>query len=176
MGARNIILVGMPGSGKSTVGVLLAKRTTRRFVDTDILIQLREHRSLQEIMNAEGYMRLREIEAEVISAFQGEGCVVATGGSAPYCPRAMATLQRGGVVVFLKVSVPTLRGRITDYETRGIAKPRDQSFDELFAERQALYIKYADITIDCDALKQDETCQAVLEELREGQAQFTPES
>jgi shikimate kinase len=162
----NLVLIGMPGSGKSTLGVILAKRTSHDFVDTDLLIQSVEHRSLQDIMDQEGYLRLREIEARVLQGLNVENHVVSTGGSAVYSDAAMQHLRKTGTCIYLDVSVETLRKRITDYETRGIAKRPDQSFADLFEERTQLYRKYADVVIKGDSLNQDQVCDAIMAQLR----------
>lgn len=161
----NIVLIGMPGSGKSTVGIILAKRTSHDYIDTDVLIQSVEHRSLQDILDKEGYMRLREIEARVLQGISVENHVISTGGSAVYSDAAMQHLRKQGICIYLDVSVDTLRKRITDYETRGIAKRPDQSFADLFEERTLLYRKYADFTINGDSLSQDAVCDAIIERL-----------
>lgn len=167
MPKSNIVLIGMPGSGKSTIGVLLAKRTSHDFIDTDLLIQSAEQRSLQDILDRDGYLQLRDIEARVLQALHVENHVISTGGSAVYSDTAMQHLKKTGICVYLHVSVDTLRQRITDYETRGIAKRPDQSFDDLFAERTRLYCQYADITIQGDGLNQEQVCAAVLDALRD---------
>lgn len=161
----NLVLIGMPGSGKSTIGVILAKRTSHDFIDTDVVIQSVQGRSLQDILDSEGYMRLREIESEVLQSLDVKNHVISTGGSAVYSDAAMQHLKEDGVMIYLDVSLDTLRSRITDYETRGIAKRPDQSFDELFLERTLLYRKYADITIAGDGLNQDQVCERILSEL-----------
>jgi shikimate kinase len=161
----NLVLIGMPGSGKSTVGVVLAKRTSHDFVDTDVVIQSVEHRSLQQIMDTEGYMRLREIEARVLQTLELENHIISTGGSAVYSDEAMLHLKKTGTVIYLDVSLDTLRSRITDYETRGIAKRPEQSFDELFEERTRLYRKYADLTVKGDGMSQDDVCNHIIEAL-----------
>ena len=158
----NLVLIGMPGSGKSTVGIILAKRTARDFVDTDLLIQTSRQRSLQQIMDSEGYIALREIEAKVILRLNVHNHVIATGGSAVYSTAAMACLKHDGMCIFLDVAAEILRARISDYETRGIARRPEQSFTQLFAERRDLYLKYADLTIDCGRLNQDEVCDAII--------------
>jgi shikimate kinase len=159
--ASNLILIGMPGAGKSTVGILLAKRLSMDFVDTDILIQLRENRSLQSIVDFDGYELLRRIEEEVILSFTATNHVIATGGSAVYSAEAMEHLKTGGRVIFLNVSLVTLRARVQDYETRGLAKPFDQTLEELFTERLKLYRRFADISIDCDPLTHEKVCLAI---------------
>lgn len=161
----NIVLIGMPGSGKSTIGVILAKRTSHDFVDTDVVIQSVEHRSLQDILDKEGYLALREVEARVLQSLRLENHVISTGGSAVYSDAAMQHLKQNGTCIYLDVSVATLRSRITDYETRGIAKRPDQSFADLFEERTQLYRKYADITITADVLNQDAVCDAIMLQL-----------
>lgn len=161
----NLVLIGMPGSGKSTIGVILAKRSSHDFLDTDLLIQSVEHRSLQDILDKEGYLRLREIEARVLQGINVQNHVISTGGSAVYSDAAMQHLKRNGTCIYLDVSVDTLRSRITDYETRGIAKRPDQSFADLFEERTQLYRKYADITIRGDGMNQDAVCDAILAQL-----------
>ncbi|HHX82845.1 MAG TPA: shikimate kinase [Pseudomonadaceae bacterium] len=170
MSKSNIVLIGMPGSGKSTIGVLLAKRTSHDFVDTDLLIQSAEHRSLQDILDRDGYLQLRETEARVLKTLHVENHVISTGGSAVYSDAAMQHLKQAGVCVYLHVSVDTLRQRITDYETRGIAKRPEQSFDDLFAERTKLYRQYADITIQGDGLNQEQVCAAIIDALRDSAA------
>lgn len=161
----NIVLIGMPGSGKSTVGVILAKLTSRDFVDGDVLIQISQDRSLQDIVDTEGHMTLRRIEEEVLVALHCLNHVIATGGSAAYSHAAMTHLKSNGVVIFLDVDLPTLESRIHDFDTRGLAKRPDQTFTDLFEERFALYTKYADITIQCADLTQEEVCDRIVMEL-----------
>lgn len=159
----NIILIGMPGSGKSTVGVVLAKCASMAFVDTDILIQCSTGRSLQDIVDRDGHMALRTIEEKVLLDLRCRHHVIATGGSAVYSRAAMEHLKSDGLAVFLEVDLATLRSRIHDYETRGLAKRPDQSFEELFAERSSLYADYADLTLHCSGLSVAEVCSAILE-------------
>jgi shikimate kinase len=161
----NLVLIGMPGSGKSTVGVILAKRASHDFIDTDLVIQSVEHRSLQAIMDKEGYMKLREIEARVLQTLNVENHIISTGGSAVYSDAAMQHLRKNGTTVYLDVSLDTLRSRITDYETRGIAKRPDQSFDDLFLERTRLYTQYADLIVKGDGMTQDAVCDHIMAEL-----------
>jgi shikimate kinase len=158
----NIVLIGMPGAGKSTVGVILAKRTSRHFVDTDLLIQVRQKRTLQDILDRDGHQFLRQVEEEVLLELAVHDSVIATGGSAVYGDRGMAHLKSDGVVVFLQVDLPVLEFRVNDYATRGIAKRPEQDFADLFLERTILYEKYADFTIKSDDLTHEEVCGQIM--------------
>ena len=164
----NIVLIGMPGSGKSTVGVILAKLTSRDFIDTDVLIQISQGRLLQNIVDTEGYMTLRRIEEDILLGLNCHHHVIATGGSAVYSHAAMEHLKSNGIVVFLDVDLPTLESRIRDFDTRGLAKRPDQSFSDLFKERIILYRKYADVTIDCADLSQEEVCAQIIKRVKTG--------
>jgi len=159
----NIILIGMPGAGKSTLGVQLAKDSARDFVDTDVLIQLREHKTLQQIIDDSDYLHLRAIEEVVLLGLDCDNHIIATGGSAVYSSAGMAHLASLGQIVFLDTDLSELRQRIDNYETRGITRRPDQSFAELFRERQALYQQFADITVDCNSSSQ----QAILVQLQQ---------
>lgn len=165
-GKSNIILIGMPGSGKSTVGVILAKMIRKRYLDTDILLQNIAKRSLQDIVDQDGHMALRAIEQKVLLHVKCKNHVVATGGSAAYSDPAMTHLKNNGIVVFLHASLAALRQRIHNYNTRGLAKRPDQSFQDLFDERLALYEKYADITIKSSNLTQDQVCEAIAAQVK----------
>lgn len=158
----NLILIGMPGAGKSTVGVILAKLTSRDFVDTDVLIQTSQGRALQDIVDTDGYEALRNIEEEVLLGLSVRNCVIATGGSAVYSDSAMTHLRSSGLVIFLDVDMPTLESRIHDYRTRGLAKRADQNFSDMFHERLTLYTQYADITITCAGLSHEEVCSQII--------------
>jgi shikimate kinase len=155
----------MPGAGKSTVGVILAKQTSRGFIDTDVLIQTSHGRTLQHIVDNDGYAALRKIEEDILTGLSLQNHVIATGGSAAYSDRAMTHLKSDGVTIFLDVDRATLESRIPDFSTRGIAKRPDQSFDELFDERHVLYTKYADLTIKCAGLNQEDVCTRIIQEL-----------
>ncbi len=155
----------MPGAGKSTVGVHLAKYVAKDFLDSDISIQLREERTLQEIIDAEGFMRLREIEEEVLLSLNYTNHVISTGGSAVYSEKAMTYLRKDGVIVFLDVTLDTIRKRVRDFDTRGIAKQDDQTFEDLFQERFELYSKFSDLRINCKELTQEQITWTIKEEL-----------
>ena len=158
----NIILIGMPGSGKSTVGVILAKMMTRPYLDTDILIQLVTNCSLQDIVDSKGHMALRKIEEDVLLDISCQNHIIATGGSAAYSDPAMMHLKQNGLIVFLDADLDTLKSRIKNYETRGLAKRPDQSFMDLFTERHELYNKYADITIPSNDSSQEEVAEMII--------------
>ena len=161
----NVVLIGMPGSGKSTVGVILAKQTRRDFVDTDVMIQTLQERTLQDIVDREGPMALRSIEEGVLLGLSLRNHVIATGGSAVYSDRAMNHLRSDGIVVFLDADLPTLEARVQDFGTRGLAKRPGQSFVELYEERLPLYRKHAEITVKCGVLTHEEVAAKVAGEL-----------
>lgn len=165
--ATNVILIGMPGSGKSTVGVLLAKQLGLGFVDTDLLIQEQAGRTLQHIVDNEGYQALRRIEEQVLLDLNVDHKVISTGGSAVYSDAAMQHLKANGVVVFLDIPLKLVIERIGDHSMRGISRRPDQSLADLFEERHRLYQRYADLAIDGQGRTQDEVCQAVVRSLPE---------
>lgn len=158
----NIVLIGMPGSGKSTVGIILAKLTSRDFVDTDILIQIAKGRPLQDIVDQSGYMALREMEENILLSLNYRNYVIATGGSAAYSHAAMLHLKKNGTIIFLNVDLPTLESRIYNFSTRGLAKRPEQSLADLFKERYELYTTYADVIVDCNRLNQEEVCERII--------------
>lgn len=143
-----VSLVGMPGVGKSTVGVILAKLLGMEFTDTDIAIQARERRTLQDILVGDGHLRLREIEESVLLDIPLKGRVLATGGSVIYSAAAMARLTRAGPVVYLRADVATLKERVAANPERGIASDPGQTFEDIFTERTPLYERYASHTVD----------------------------
>ena len=147
---HNIILIGMPGAGKSTIGVLLAKHLAYGFVDTDVCIQQREGMALQAILEAQGYEALRRIEEEALMRLRAKQHVIATGGSAVYSDRAMKHLGRLGPRVFLDVSLATVKARVSDVDTRGIACPPGYALADVYRERAPLYRAWADVTVSCD--------------------------
>lgn len=163
----NLVLIGMPGAGKSTVGVILAKQTARAFVDTDVLIQTSQGRSLQAIVDRDGYTALRKTEEDTLLGLSIHNHVIATGGSAVYSERAMNRLKSDGILIFLDVGLAILLARVRDFSTRGLARRPEQSFTELFDERLALYMKHADIVIKCDGMTQEQVCERIIEAVRE---------
>jgi shikimate kinase len=161
----NIVLIGMAGAGKSTVGVLLAKAMSRSFIDTDLVIQAAEGRRLQDILDADGVEAFRRIEEKHILALAARGAIIATGGSVVYSARAMAHLRSDGTVVYLYLPTNALEARVTNLGSRGIAMAPGQTFAEVYNERRPLYERYADITIDCMGLSHEDVVQRVIAEL-----------
>ncbi len=153
----------MPGAGKSTTGIILAKNISLGFLDTDILIQINRAKPLQQILDERGHLYLREIEEDEILKINIANNVIATGGSVAYSERAMKHLQEISHVVFLEVSYEELTRRISNFESRGIAKTAEQSFQELFEERQKLYKKYADYTLKAEGCSQEEIALNIAE-------------
>lgn len=166
MARSNIVLIGMPGCGKSTVGVILAKAMSYDFLDTDLLIQSSLHRSLQDIVDRDGHLALRRFEEDALLSLDLENHVVATGGSAVYSERAMTHLASIGTVIFLDVDLASLQQRIHNFGTRGLAKRPEQSLADLFAEREALYRSVAEITVNCSELTQEDVCSRIITETR----------
>lgn len=162
---NTISLIGMPGAGKSTVGVILAKLIGLRFVDTDLDIQVRENATLQEILERQSHLRLREIEQEVLLQVVLDRALISTGGSVVYSEPAMARLKAAGPVVYLKADLPTLESRIAAAPMRGIASAQEQTFHDIYRERTPLYERYADISIDACAGTADEVAAGVLARL-----------
>lgn len=163
---KNIVLVGMPGAGKSTIGVLLAKYVAKEFVDTDVSIQVREGKSLQDILDESDYLNLRRIEQEVLLSLQCTNHVIATGGSAAYSDPAMRHLKKGSAVVFLDVDYEVVMRRVHNFGSRGIACERGMTMKDVFAERRPLYLKYADFTIRCDKGNQDDVADMIIQALQ----------
>lgn len=146
----NIVLIGMPGAGKSTVGVLLAKTLKRSFLDTDLLIQTHTNRYLQEIIDNDGMDAFLAIEAEMILTLDVANMVIATGGSVIYRENAMRHLQQSGIIIYLASACETIEHRIGNISIRGIARRPGQEICDLYMERHLLYQRYADITITTD--------------------------
>lgn len=162
---RNIVLIGMPGAGKSTLGVLLAKELSRSFLDTDIHIQTREGRALQSILEEDGVDRFLRIEESHVLTLQLEGFVIATGGSVVYSSRAMGHLRSRGVIVLLELSLPLLLKRIQDMASRGIAMAPGQDLESLYHERKPLYESYADLRVSCDHKGHEQVLREILSRL-----------
>lgn len=153
--ADNISLIGMPGAGKSTTGRLLATLLNFEFIDTDHLICRQYQRSLQNIVNEDGYMKLRQLEEQVILDLDAEHTVISTGGSAVYSAAAMQHLSEISKVVYLSAPYDVIAERIKNLDTRGLVKQARQSLYDLYTERTALYEKYAEITVDATLSAED---------------------
>ena len=165
---NNVILIGMPGCGKSSAGVLLAKSLEKDFVDTDLLIQKCEGTSLQEIIDEKGVPYFREVEEGVLKAFEGEDYVVATGGSAVYSEEAMRKFRESGdVIVYIKSPVEEIVKRLKNIKTRGVTLAPGQTIEDLYDERVPLYEKEADITVDTSGMELEEAVTAIAKALEE---------
>jgi shikimate kinase len=159
---RNVVLIGMPGVGKSTVGVLLAKRLGFAFMDTDLYIQVREGCSLQAIIQARGAEEFCRIEENHILSLSVDSHVIAPGGSVVYRPKAMAHLKTNGVVIYLDIAVERLMRRLDDVDARGVVIGPGQSIESLYTERRPLYLQYADTTVATDCLTPDQVMRDIL--------------
>jgi shikimate kinase len=145
---KNIVLIGMPGVGKSTVGVLLAKALGRYFLDTDVFIQAIQGRSLQEIIDRDGLVAFGRIEEEYVLCIDLTNAVIATGGSVVYSEQAMRHLAAHGVIIHLDLPVEKIEERIGNLPTRGVVIEKGQTIRSLYDQRQPLYRKYARLTLD----------------------------
>ena len=161
----NIVLIGMPGVGKSTVGVILAKMIGYQFTDADLLIQKQEGKLLHEIIAENGTAGFIEIEERVNASIEASHTIIATGGSVVYGKKAMEDLSRIGTVVYLKVPYDTLEKRLEDIKGRGVVLKEGQTLRTLYDERTPLYEKYADIEISEDGLNVEQTVEKLLERL-----------
>lgn len=162
---NNIVLIGMPGAGKSTLGVVLAKVMNYRFMDADLEIQEQEKRKLSQIIEEEGTERFMEIENRVNASIEAEETVIATGGSVVYCREAMEHLKTIGTVVYLKLSLANLEKRLGNLKGRGVVLKDGQTLKDLYEERVPLYEKYADVTVDEEDKDLEESLEAVLKVL-----------
>lgn len=146
----NIILIGMPGAGKSTVGVVLAKKMGYCFIDSDLVIQEQTHKLLHEIIREKGQEGFLEAENRINASIEADRAVIATGGSVIYGDEAMAHFKGMGTVIYLRLSYKTLENRLGDLHERGVALKEGQTLEELYEERIPYYERYADITINCE--------------------------
>lgn len=163
MNKHSVILIGMPGAGKSTVGVLLAKRLAKAFIDTDILIQQTAGMTLQDYLDANGYLALRTLEEQVLMTEPMQQAVVSTGGSAVYSDAAMARLAEIGPRVFLDISLATMEQRIHNQASRGLASQPGVSLAAIYAERYPLYQQYADVSVVADQGSVDDVVECIVE-------------
>jgi shikimate kinase len=161
----NLILIGMPGAGKSTVGVVLAKRLGMGFVDTDLLIQMRCGRLLQEVIDSDGLGAFRSLEEQTLREFDVCNAVVATGGSVVYSDEAMRHLANIGTLVFLDVPLHELELRLQNMSTRGLVIDPGATLADLYRERLPLYRTYADLTIDVAGKNLEQVVEAICRQL-----------
>jgi len=162
---QNLILIGMPGAGKSTIGVLLAKRLGVAFLDTDILMQTGEGCYLQETIAEHGINGFRSIEESYLLNVPPDCGVVATGGSAVYSEKAMAHLRSLGPAVYLMIGLEALKERLGNLDERGVLRMPGQTIDMLYEERRALYERFADITVSTEGVTPDQVVTEVLQRL-----------
>jgi len=163
---KNIVLIGMPAVGKSTIGILLAKRLGRYFLDTDVFIQAIIGKTLQQIIDRHGLEAFCKIEAEHIGCIDKTDCVIATGGSAVYSDAAMHNLKNNGIIVYLDLSLEMIKKRLTDLNIRGVVMSKGQTLDDLYVKRTPLYKKWADVKIDCENLSHEEVIETIIRQLQ----------
>jgi shikimate kinase len=162
----NIVLIGMPGAGKSTIGVLLAKALKMPFIDTDLLIQQKYNMFLQDIIDKYGIKRFLSIEEEVAVSIDLKNHVIATGGSVVYSDAALKHFKRDGFVVYLKLRFDEIEKRISNISSRGLAKEKDKTLMELYNERIPLYEKYADITVNCSDMNIEASVSEIIKRIK----------
>lgn len=163
---KNVVLIGMPGAGKSTIGVILAKVLGKDFIDADLVIQKKEGRLLREIIEQEGPDGFLAVEERVNAGICPDAAVIATGGSVVYGQRAMEHLGRIGAIVYLKLSYPAVESRLRDIRGRGVVLRDGQTLLDLYQERAVLYERYADVTVEEDGLGVEETLEKTLQALK----------
>ncbi len=165
MKKNNIILIGMPGAGKSTVGVILAKRIGFHFIDTDLIIQAREKCRLQQIIDIQGLEKFRQIEEQMLLNLHPEHSVIATGGSVIYCEKGLEALGKTGILIYIQVSLTALQKRIADMGQRGLVMAKEQTFKHLYQERTPLYEKFANLTIPCGEINAEQVAARIEKEI-----------
>lgn len=158
----NIVLTGMAGAGKSTIGKALAQRMALGFIDVDTLIEDDQHLPLQQILDTLGLDAFRLLEEKVLLTIDTQNHVIATGGSAIYSEAGIIHLKKLARLVFLDVPLPILQQRVGDFATRGLVKAENQSFAEVYAERLPLYQRHADHTVHCSDSSVDVICQQII--------------
>ncbi len=162
---KNIVLIGMPGAGKSTVGVLLAKALNYQFIDTDLIIQNEQNKKLYEIIAQKGIDEFLKIENDVLSRIDVEKTVIATGGSAVYGEEAMKHLSDIGDIVYIKLSCVEIINRVSNIKTRGVVMKKGKTIFDIYEERVPLYEKYADITVDAEKTTIEECVSLIAESI-----------
>ncbi len=159
----NLVLIGMPACGKSTVGVIAAKMLGYSFVDADLVLQQREGRLLQDIIDTDGTEALLAAEQNALLSIKTDKAVIATGGSAVYSAEGMKHLKQGAAVAYIKVSLEDITARLSNLDTRGVAGAKDKSLADIYAERTPLYEKYADMTLSTDDINPFETAKQLVQ-------------
>lgn len=161
----NIVLIGMPGCGKSTIGVLLAKRLGRYFLDTDVLIQVAHEKSLQELIEINGMDNFCKIEQDYVTCIDVKNAVIATGGSVVYYQTSMRSLKNDGILVYLQLPLKKLQDRLGDLNARGVVIDPGQTLEGLYEKRTPRYEQWADVTVDLSGLGHEASVEAILEKL-----------
>ena len=165
MKKNNIILIGMPGAGKSTVGVILAKRIGFHFIDTDLVIQTQEKCRLQQIIDTQGLQDFRKIEEQMLLELHTNHSVIATGGSVIYSSEGIEKLGKTGYRIYIQVPLQSLQQRIADMGQRGLVMDKGQTFEQLYRERTPLYEKFADLTILCENINAEQVAARIEKEI-----------
>lgn len=158
----NVILIGMPGAGKSTVGVLLAKALGYDFIDTDLIIQGRLNNRLYKIIEEHGIDYFLQAENKIVSEVSADRTVIATGGSVAFGKEAMEHLRQMGKVVYIKLGCDEIKRRVKNITTRGIVMKKDETIEDIYSERAPLYERYADITVDVENTTIEEAVEKIL--------------
>lgn len=166
MSKDNIVLIGMPGCGKSTVGVVLAKTLNMEFVDSDIVIQRSRNKRLSQLMDELGTEGFRQLENDINAGLDVHHCVIATGGSVIYGQGAMEHLKRIGTVVYLRLPYPAIEERLGDLHARGVTMKPGQTLLDLYNERCPEYERWADVTLQCEGLRLREVVARLRTELK----------
>lgn len=158
----------MPGSGKSTLGVLFAKAEMYAFCDTDLLIQQRERLPLFKIIEKKGIEGFSEIESQVVSTIKGyHRTVIATGGSVVLSESAMQNLRKNGIIVYIQLPCEEIKKRVRNITTRGLVMRNGETLEDVYRERVPLYEKYADITVDCTGLRTEQSVEKIINAVKE---------
>ena len=166
MKKSNIVLIGMPAAGKSTLGVLLAKRLGMRFVDTDLVIQAAEGKTLHELIDLRGMDNFCKLECQHVQELNATNTVIATGGSVAYYDCAMEHLKNNGTIVYLHLPLEEIQKRLSDPNQRGVVIEPNETLATLYDKRKPLYEKYAEITIELAGLDHEQCVAAILENLK----------
>lgn len=166
---KNIVLIGLPTAGKSTLGVILAKTLGMKFIDTDIVIQEKTGRLLQDIINEEGIETFLEIEEKSVMSLNCNNAVIATGGSVVYSKQAMEHLRSDGITVYLEISFEEMNRRLKNITTRGIVLVPGQSLRDLYNQRVPLYENYSDLRIDCSRTGFEDVIDKLIDKIHKNQ-------